>query len=229
MELRIEMEREDNTMTPSDTSPRRKWHPLRAVEWLGLALALIGYFGPWIPHPTAALTVTGRELAEFAKFFPQVQSGTSPVVRALFVAPLLATSILAGLLANAHLRAPVQRILATVALSAPALLALPPYPFLGAAEYRVQLILAVGGGMLTLLTLLTNRLPDVARGVLVTLVAVGGFGIAAVQFARLHPLVVGLYGSALPLGWGLWVCGAGLGLVALFGVLRAVGRYPART
>jgi hypothetical protein len=223
------MEREDNVMTPSDTSPRREWRPLRAVEWLGLALALVGYFGPWIPHPTAALTVTGRELAEFAKFFPQVQSGTSPIMRALFVAPLLATSILAGLLANEWLRSPAQRILATVALSAPALLALPPYPFLTAAEYRVQLILAVGGGTLALLTLLTGRLPDAVRGILIALVAVGGFGIAAVQFALLHPLVVSLYGSVLPLGWGLLACGAGLGLVALFGVFRVTGRYPART
>jgi hypothetical protein len=199
------------------------------LEALALAVALIGYFGPWIPHPTAALTVTGRELAEFAKFFPQVQGGTSPVVRALFVAPLLATAILAGLLINGQVRSPVLRIVATFGVTAPALLALPPYPFLGAPEYRLQLVLAVGGGILTLLTLLTGRLSGVARGVLMALTALGGLGIAGIQFATLHPLVVQLYQTPLPPGWGLLACGVGLGLLALFGVLRAVGRYPART
>ena len=42
-------------------------------------LAIVGYLGPWVPHKTAALTVTGLELAEFAKFFPQVQAAVGGI------------------------------------------------------------------------------------------------------------------------------------------------------
>ena len=69
------------------------------LRLLSLVLATAGYFGPWVPHETAALTVTGFELAEFAKFFPQVQGGVVPVIRALFLTPLVAAAILFASLA----------------------------------------------------------------------------------------------------------------------------------
>jgi len=71
-----------------------------AIRLFGLVLVIAGYFGPWVGHKTAALTVTGPELSEFAKLFPQVQGGVVPVIRALFLTPLVAAAILLGLLAN---------------------------------------------------------------------------------------------------------------------------------
>ncbi|HEY68130.1 MAG TPA: hypothetical protein G4N97_07665, partial [Thermoflexia bacterium] len=69
-----------------------------AIRLFGLVLVIAGYFGPWVGHKTAALTVTGPELSEFAKLFPQVQGGVVPVIRALFLTPLVAAAILLGLL-----------------------------------------------------------------------------------------------------------------------------------
>ena len=68
------------------------------VRFLGLVLILVGYFGPWVPHRTAALAVTGLELAEFAKFFPQVQGGVVSITRELFYLPLVVAFILSILM-----------------------------------------------------------------------------------------------------------------------------------
>ncbi len=184
---------------------------------LGLVLTLIvaGYFGPWVDHKTAALTVTGFELAEFAKFFPQVQGGMVPVTRELFLAPLVAAAILLGLLAQ-----PTNK-LTILAAALLALAAWPPYQFLLAPQYRGQLILAAIGLLLVLLTPLARRLPRRARGVLVALLALAGAVPALWQFVLLRPLVVTLYNEPFGLGWGLVVCAAGWALFLIYGVLAA--------
>ena len=79
------------------------------IWFLGFALVVVGYFGPWIPHETAALTVTGFELAEFAKFFPQVQGGVVPVTRGLFLTPIAAVAILLGLVVSRLAARPAVR------------------------------------------------------------------------------------------------------------------------
>ena len=61
---------------------------------LGVMLLLVGCFGPWVDHNTAALSVTGFELAEFAKFFPQVQGGTVSIHRPLLYLPFVAALFL---------------------------------------------------------------------------------------------------------------------------------------
>jgi hypothetical protein len=45
---------------------------------LDLALAILGYFGPWVDHKTAALVLTGQDMGEFVKFLPEVRTGTAP-------------------------------------------------------------------------------------------------------------------------------------------------------
>jgi hypothetical protein len=191
---------------------------------LGLALAVIGYFGPWIAHKTAALTVTGFELAEFAKFFPQVQSGALPVTRVLFLTPPVASALLLGLLAHHAASRPVTRLLATGLAALLALAALPPYPYLLDSQYRGHLALAIGGLLLVLLTPLARRLPRRALGVLAALLALTGAVPALWQFARLRPLVVALYGTPLATGWGTIICAVGFGLLLLCGILAAANR-----
>lgn len=188
---------------------------------LSLVLAVVGYFGPWVYHETAALTATGFELVEFAKFFPQVQGGVVPVIRALFLTPLVASAVLLGLLANQPACRLLVRLAVTGLAALLALAALPAYESLLDPQYRGQLILAAGGLLLVLLTLLTHRLPRRAWGILVALLALAG-GIPALwQFTLLHPLVVALYDKPLGPGWGLITCAVGFGLLLTCGILAA--------
>jgi len=190
-------------------------NPESAICFLGLVLVITGYFGPWVPHPTSALTVTGFELAEFAKFFPQVQGGITPMIRELFLTPLLAAAILLGLLANKPANQLPNRLFLTLAAALLALAALPPYQFLRDPQYARQLALAIVGTVLTLLTLLTYRLSRRPRSILVALLSLAGAAPALWQFALLRPLVVSLYNAPLGLGWGLVTCTAGFALLLI--------------
>jgi hypothetical protein len=224
---------------------------LRAADfWLrlvGTVLVVVGYLGPWIPHKTAALTVTGLEVAEFAKFFPQVQGGVVSITRELFYCPFVAAFVLLGLLASRSTRRAVRLLVppgaATVllvallpfsvveaarhALTTPASFALPP-------DYKGQLILVVAGVVLTLLTPLAHRLPRRTLGILIALLALAGSVPALWQFALLRPLVVALYNGPLGPGWGLIACVAGFALllvsstlsIAISGQRSAVNQSP---
>ncbi len=199
---------------------------MRIVDrWLppvALILAFVGFFGPWIPHKTVALTVTGFELAEFAKFFPEVQTGTVPLARHLFVTPLVAVALLLGIWANARSERLAVRIIWTGLAFLLALVALPPYESLRALDYASQLRLALGGALLVLLTPLTRRLGPRARHILVALIALGGALGALSQFLRLRPLVEALYNQPLGVGWGLVTCMIGFGLIAAWAVFASV-------
>ncbi len=205
-------------------SPFAIRHSPFAICLLGLVLAIVGYFAPWVPHETAALTVTGSELAEFAKFFPQVQGGVAPVTRELFLTPLVAAAILLSLLTNKLTNKPTNKQTNKTPILAAALLALaalPPYQSLLDPGYRGQLILAAIGLILVLLTPLARRLPRRAQGALVALLALAGALPALWQFVLLRPLVVALYDIPLGLGWGLIACVAGFALLLACGVLVA--------
>jgi len=192
------------------------------IRLLGIMLVVAGYFGPWIPHETAALTVTGFELAEFAKFFPQVQGGVVPVTRGLFLTPITAAAVLLGLVVSKPAARPAVRFVGTGFAALLTLAALPPYGFYLAAEYRGHLILAVGGAVLVLLTLLSRRLPRPVWGGLVALLALAGAIPALYQFLLLRPLVVELYNTSLGLGWGLVACVIGFALLLLSGILATI-------
>ena len=194
------------------------------VWLLGIVLVVVGLLGPWIPHETAALTVTGLELAEFAKFFPQVQSGVVHVTRCLFLTPVTAAAILLGLAVSAIAVRPVTRFTGAGLGVLLALVALPPYGFYLATEYRGHLILAAVGALLVLLTLPSHRLPRRAWGILVMVLALAGIAPALYQFVLLRPLVTALYDAPLGLGWGLVVCVTGFTLLMLSGVSVAVER-----
>jgi hypothetical protein len=216
-----------------------------AMLMLGLVLVVAGHFCPWVDHKTSALTVTGFELAEFAKFFPQVQGGTVPIRRELFYLPLVTALVLLAMLAGRPSARPVRApnpflSQSVVVLFAAGLLlsALLPYsivdaarqaitaraPFVPDPQYTGQLALVVAGTVLTLLAPLARRLPRRAWGVLVGLLALVGALPALWQFALLYPLVGALYDGSEPLGlgWGLPACMAGFALLVACGVLAAV-------
>ena len=194
-----------------------RWLPL-----LALTVALVGFFGPWIPHKTAALTVTGFELSELAKFFPEVQTGAVRLVRTLFLAPLTAVSVLLGIWVHAYASRRAVRILLTALAALVALAALPPYESLRAPDYAGQLGLALGGALLVLLTPLTRRIGGRTRWIAIALLALAGAVGPLSQFVVLRPLVRALYNQPLGLGWGLVACVAGFGLAAAWAIFAAV-------
>jgi hypothetical protein len=199
---------------------------------LGLILVLVGYFGPWVPHKTAALSVTGWELAEFAKFFPQVQGGAVSIARELFYLPLVTACLLLALLAGRS-GTRLVRLIVPLLLAALLVAALLPYsvvdaarqalatraPFVVDPQYAGQLVLIAAGVALTLLTPLAWRLPRRLQSILTVLLALAGAIPPLWQFALLHPLVVALYAVPIGLGWGLIGCAAGFVLLLLSGVL----------
>jgi hypothetical protein len=181
--------------------------------------------------------VTGFELAEFAKFFPQVQGRTVPITRELFYLPLVTTVVILALLAGWSAVRPV-RLIAPLFAAAFLLVALLPYSIVDSLrqalttrsyptfdpQYIGQLTLVVVGMVLILLTLLAHQLSGCAQGVLVALLALAG-GISALwQFALLYPLVAVLYSEgkddSLSVGWGLVAYAVGIALLLLSSILK---------
>ena len=207
----------------------------RWLVWLGLVLGIVGYFGPWVDHATAALTVTGFEMAEFCKFFPQVQGGTLQLTRALFYLPLVTAAILLAL-AVGRSNARCGRWIVPLCIAVTLLAALLPYsvvdglrqaiaagaPFVPDPQYARQTVLVVAGVLLVLLSPLARRIATRAWGLALVLLALVGAVPALVQFARLRPLVVALYDRPPGLGWGLVTCVAGFALLLAAGILAVV-------
>lgn len=212
-------ERVPGSMYTTEARKRSAWCSLAFVASV---LIMVGFFGPWVAHRTAALTVTGYELSEFAKFFPQVQSGTVPVRRGLFITPLLASAISMALIINRSTKGIVWRLAATALIAVIAASTLPPFQAILAAEYRLQLILVTACVLLTMSTALTRRLSEHSRGALLAALAAGGAAPALWQARLLHPLVSQLYGSAVRPGWGVVVCGIGFVALLLTAARRTV-------
>lgn len=192
-------------------SPIAGW----GLAFLGVCLAVVGYFGPWIPHKTAALTVTGSELSWFAKPFAQV-------TRELFVLPLIAAAVILGLAAQRFVTRPLARLGAIVLSLLVILASTPVYDPITSPEYRRQLMLMAVGGGLIILTLFAPRLPRRVWGASIVLLALVGIIPALWQFAAFHPRVAALYDGGLGVGWGLIACVAGFVVILLRGVLVVI-------
>ncbi len=202
----------------------------------GSLLVLVGVWGPWVPHQAAGLVLSGWDLNEYVKFLPGVRAGTTSVIRELFYLPVWSTGLGLALLAHRPLEGQVGwgRRLALMALGLTLVtLVLPPYPFIKTAyqsgELQGQFYLGLLGGLLVLLSPLSQRLPDRLLGGLLFLLAGMGGGLALWQFVVVRPKIQALYGSTLGVGWGLIVLALGLGALMTAGVWTLVGghREPA--
>jgi hypothetical protein len=213
----------------------------RVLTWLqvlSLILILASVFGPWVPHHTAALTVTGFELAEFAKFFPPVQGGVVSLARELFYLPLIASLILISFLAG---RSPHRLVRLLISLLAAILLLalLLPYsvveaalqfvsardPFVIDPQYAGQFRLVLISLALVILAPLAHRLPRRIQAVLLALLALATALLPLWQFTILRPLVVALYAAPIGLGWGLVACVAGSALLLISALLTLTPRH----
>ncbi len=229
-------------MTTTRNSVRPQRSPV-AIRFIALVLVLVGYFGPWIAHDSAALAVTGFELGEFSKFFPQVQGGVVPITRALFYFPLVA-ALLALVLFASRSRIRLARWAISVCVVFLLLAALLPYSVIDDARralatrsafvlsdthYAKQLYLLALGITLALLAPLGARLSHRVRHVLAILLALLGSLPTLWQFATLYSLVVALYGVRPGIGWSLIFCMTGFALLLLSGILGiAISERPIR-
>ncbi|MCX6032905.1 MAG: hypothetical protein NT169_26915 [Chloroflexi bacterium] len=194
-----------------------RWLPLV----LAAAIALAGYFGPWVPHKAAGLVILGLDLAEYVKFLPPVASGQIPMRRELFYLPLLAGSVTASLLAGRRGLPGWSRVLLGLAAIPLALAMLPPAwspQGLLAAEFRPQVIAMAVCLLLVLALPLTRRLPDRLALAIIAALALAAAVMPAWGFLAVRPAIVELYRRPLPLGWGFWAGAAGNLLLALFAV-----------
>ena len=87
-----------------EMTERADWR-LEVVRWMlpvGWSLAAIGFLGPWVSHPTAALTLAGVDMAEFVKFLPGVLDGSLQLTRQWFYLPPFAITVSIALLIGSH-------------------------------------------------------------------------------------------------------------------------------
>jgi hypothetical protein len=207
-----------DTITSVDrTRPVLRW--LLPVGW---ALAAIGYFGPWIAHETAALTVTGVDLAELVKFVPGVADGSVPVSREVFFLPPVAVVIsVAILIGSRELGYPWPFQALVLGLAIPLSLQLLPPAWapttLLTAEFRLQTA-ALGLCWLLLGSFwLLGRLSLALRSGLSTALGLAATALPLWQFITVKPAVDSVYGTPVTPGWGLFACLAGLALMATTG------------
>jgi len=195
---------------------------LRLLLPLGWLLAALGYYGPWVAHRTAALTLGGVDMAEFVKFLPPVQDGSLAIVRQLFYLPPLAVVVSVALLAwSRTLRYPWPLRLLFLAAALPVSLQLLPPAWSPASlvtpEFRLQTIALAGCWLLLALSWLFGRLPVWVGGSLTAVLALGAVALPAWQFELAKPAIDAVYGRPPAVGWGFWVAMGGLVLLAIAG------------
>jgi hypothetical protein len=197
---------------------------------MGIALVLIGYWGPWVNHKTAALVLSGLDMAEFVKFLPGVRAGTQFIIRELFYLPLLAAALcLAVTGSNRHLQYSLwaRGIMLIIAIIL-AIIVLPPYPFILQAlsldEFRRQFL--AGAGCLAIIVgfLLYRRLPRAIVASLLIAISLAGAVLPLWQFFSIRNALDQVYGQPVHTGWGLWLTVAGFLVVAGAAIGMLVGR-----
>jgi hypothetical protein len=193
---------------------------------LGWVLAAIGYYGSWIDHATAALTLSGSDMAEFVKFLPGAVDGTLDVVRRIFYLPPLAVvSSLALLIASKRLAYPRALRLLGLVLCVPLSLQLLPPAWspasLATPEFRLQALGVALCWLMLAASWLLARLPAWFSGLVAGGLSLAAGALPAWQLAVVKPAIDAVYGTAPALGWGIFLCVAGLALLALASAIFA--------
>jgi hypothetical protein len=206
---------------------RRRLTAVRLLLPAGWLLAAVGYFGPWIAHSTAALTLSGVDMGEFVKFLPGVLDGSLQLTRQLLYLPPLALVVSVALLSGSdRLRYPGLLQAAFLVLAVPVSLQLLPPAWSPASlvteEFRAQTLALAISWLLLAGFWLWGHLPSWLTGSLSALIALAALGLAAWQFALAKPAIDEVYGIAPSTGWGLWVCVAGLAITVTASVLLVV-------
>ena len=206
-------------------SRRVPWAVLLPLAW---AAAAVGYYGPWIGHEASALVLTGGDMAEFVKFLPEVRDGSLAVMRQYFYLPPAAVVMgVALLVGSRRIGFPSLLRALLLLLAIPVSLQLLPPAWspasLTTAEFLPQTV-ALGVLWLSLATFwLWGRVPALLTGLASSALAFGAAGLGTWQFIVVKPAIDAVYGSAPGVGWGLFVCVAGLVAMGTLGALLPLG------
>ncbi|MGQ9626225.1 MAG: hypothetical protein ACUVV0_04885 [Anaerolineae bacterium] len=187
---------------------------------LGVLIAVVGYWGPWVHHCSAALILTGPDMGEFVKFLPQVRAGEERVFRQIFYLPPFAAAL--GLLALAGSsplgrRAVPKFILLAFALALSCALLPPAFTpsSILSAEFRLQSIAFLVCLFLAFWQGVFGLIPRRFFFGLVLALCLAGAIFPLWQFLALRGAIQAVYGFPIASGWGLWAAPAGLLLTAL--------------
>jgi hypothetical protein len=209
-----------------DARAGRRLAPARLLLPVGWLLAAVGYYGPWIAHKTAALTLSGADMGEFVKFLPGVLDGSLRVTRQLFYLPALAVVVSVAMLVGLRrLRYgwPLQALALMLALPV-SLQILPPAwspASLMTPEFRLQAI-ALGVSWVLLAGFwLWARAPAWLGSFLGAALALAAALGCAWQMVEVKPAIDAVHGMPSPLGWGFFLCLAGLVVLCTGGVVLA--------
>ena len=217
-----------------DSAVGTAWQRLEAVRWLlpiGWVLGAVGFLGPWIGHSTAALSLSGVDMAEFVKFLPGALDGSLTLARQVFYLPPFAvTASLALLIHSDSLR--YHRLVRALALllAIPLSLQLLPPAWspssLITAEFRAQTVALVLCWLLLASSWLLRRLPTWLSSSVGALLCLSALLLTIWQYMVAKPAIDEVYGKVPANGWGLWLCLAGLiiGTVASVYLALTVGR-----
>ncbi len=202
----------------------RGWLPiLRLLLPVGWYLATAGYYGPWVAHPTAGLTLSGADMAEFVKFLPPVQDGSLSLVRQLFYLPPVVVVVTIAFFAwSWELRyvRPVRWLFLVSAVPVSALLLPPAWSpsSLLTPEFRLQTAALAGCWLLLALAWFMGRLPVWVGGGVSALLAATAAALATWQFELAKPAIDAVYRRPPAVGWGFFVTVAGLAILVAAGV-----------
>lgn len=198
--------------------PKRRLASVRLLLPVGWVLAAIGYYGSWIAHTTAALSLSGVDMGEFVKFLPEVLDGSLPVIRQLFYLPPFATVVsIALLIGSRRLGFPWLLRAGALLLAVPVSLQLLPPAWSPASlmttEFRLQ-AMALGFCWLLLAGFwLLGRLPAWLSGSLSAVLSLAALGLSTWQFFVVKPAIDVVYRVPPGIGWGFLMCMVGLAIM----------------
>jgi hypothetical protein len=176
-------------------------------------LLLAGHLAPWAAHRTAALTLSGHELAVFTNFTP----GAGIFLNEWFYLPLWAATLLLALVAG-QLKEWSNRLLVALLSMGIASLGLPGYPQMLTAfrepDYQLQFFIS----LLVMVLAATVAMSRVGRraaaraGAALAAAALSAMTLAG--YVAVKPFIEQLYRDSVGLGLGWWLT-AGAALLAL--------------
>lgn len=192
---------------------------MRLLLPAGWMLATVGYFGPWIAHQTAALTLSGVDMGEFVKFLPGVVEGSLQVTRQFFYLPPVAVAVSIALLSGRdELGYPRSLRALMLLLAIPISLQLLPPAWapstLLTAEFRLQTIALGCCWLLLAASWALGRLPSWLVGSLSAGLSLGALILPSWQLFVARPAISELYRVPPGIGWGFFLCLAGLAVTA---------------
>ena len=207
----------------------------RNLTFVGVALAILGFYGPWMTtsRNVAALTYNALDLAEFSKFLVRARLGT--ITREMFLIPLVAAALALALWASQPNRlSRVLRYSVTFAAAVFTLIPLPPYlpgmsplSFLSlvayrSAEDRGAFWLSMAGLLgVALIFVWGRRITGRWRSIaFVALALIGAVPAAWEFFVRALPAISAVNGSPASPAWGFFTAMIGFALVMAGAVMR---------